>query len=34
VCGDAGQNAFAGDAGGCIGFPHGFDVLDRFDYSR
>jgi hypothetical protein len=34
VCGDVGHNAFAGNTGGCIDFPHGSDVLDRFDYSR
>lgn len=34
VCGNAGDNAFAGRAGGCINFPNGFDIGDRFDYSQ
>jgi carboxypeptidase C (cathepsin A) len=33
VCGDAGNNAFAGAAGGCIDFPTEFDRNDKFDYS-
>lgn len=32
VCGDAGVDAFAGAAGGCIAMP-GFDSNDDFDYS-
>lgn len=32
VCGDAGVDAFAGSAGGCISMP-GFDADDSFDYS-
>eukprot|EP00456_Euglypha_rotunda_P024475 TRINITY_DN20015_c0_g1_i4.p1 TRINITY_DN20015_c0_g1~~TRINITY_DN20015_c0_g1_i4.p1 ORF type:complete len:176 (-),score=18.00 TRINITY_DN20015_c0_g1_i4:73-600(-) len=32
VCGDAGNTAFAGNAGGCISLP-GFDSNDKFDYS-
>jgi pimeloyl-ACP methyl ester carboxylesterase len=32
VCGDAGQDAFAGNAGGCISMG-AFDATDRFDYS-
>jgi len=32
VCGDAGNAAFAGTAGGCIPLP-GFDANDTFDYS-
>lgn len=32
VCGDAGQDAFAGAAGGCISMG-AFDALDNFDYS-
>ena len=32
ICGEAGQNAFAGTAGGCIAMP-GFDSGDTFDYS-
>jgi len=32
VCGDAGNQAFAGTAGGCINLP-GFDANDKFDYS-
>jgi pimeloyl-ACP methyl ester carboxylesterase len=32
VCGDAGVDAFAGSAGGCISLP-GFDADDTFDYS-
>jgi len=32
VCGDAGQDAFAGSAGGCIGMGN-FDSRDNFDYS-
>ena len=32
VCGDAGNDAFAGAAGGCISLP-GFDAGDTFDYS-
>jgi len=32
VCGDAGQAAFAGNAGGCIPLA-GFDTNDKFDYS-
>mmetsp|Transcript_52363 Transcript_52363/g.103980 ORF Transcript_52363/g.103980 Transcript_52363/m.103980 type:complete len:490 (+) Transcript_52363:48-1517(+) len=32
ICGDAGYDAFAGSAGGCINLP-GFDSGDAFDYS-
>lgn len=32
ICGDAGEDAFAGNAGGCISLP-GFDREDTFDYS-
>ena len=32
VCGDAGQDAFAGSAGGCISMG-AFDAHDTFDYS-
>jgi cathepsin A (carboxypeptidase C) len=32
VCGDAGNDAFAGSAGGCIGMGN-FDSRDNFDYS-
>lgn len=32
VCGDAGVDAFAGSAGGCIGMGS-FDSRDSFDYS-
>jgi len=32
VCGDAGVDAFAGSAGGCISLPN-FDSNDSFDYS-
>jgi hypothetical protein len=32
VCGDAGQDAFAGTAGGCISMG-AFDARDSFDYS-
>eukprot|EP00604_Paraphysomonas_vestita_P001398 CAMPEP_0174819250 /NCGR_PEP_ID=MMETSP1107-20130205/2365_1 /TAXON_ID=36770 /ORGANISM="Paraphysomonas vestita, Strain GFlagA" /LENGTH=355 /DNA_ID=CAMNT_0016032385 /DNA_START=378 /DNA_END=1445 /DNA_ORIENTATION=+ len=32
VCGEAGVDAFADDAGGCISLP-GFDSNDSFDYS-
>lgn len=32
VCGDAGVDAFAGSAGGCISLPN-FDSRDSFDYS-
>eukprot|EP00602_Paraphysomonas_sp_CaronLab_P003485 CAMPEP_0185024182 /NCGR_PEP_ID=MMETSP1103-20130426/7145_1 /TAXON_ID=36769 /ORGANISM="Paraphysomonas bandaiensis, Strain Caron Lab Isolate" /LENGTH=392 /DNA_ID=CAMNT_0027557079 /DNA_START=270 /DNA_END=1448 /DNA_ORIENTATION=+ len=32
VCGDAGDDAFAGNAGGCINLPN-FDANDPFDYS-
>ena len=32
VCGDAGVDAFAGSAGGCINLPN-FDSRDNFDYS-
>jgi carboxypeptidase C (cathepsin A) len=33
ICGDAGYDAFAGAAGGCISMP-GFDAGDEFDYSK
>ncbi len=32
VCGEAGYDAFAGTAGGCITLA-GFDANDKFDYS-
>jgi len=32
ACGDAGNQAFAGNAGGCISLA-GFDTNDKFDYS-
>jgi len=32
ACGDAGNQAFSGSAGGCIDLP-GFDTNDKFDYS-
>ena len=32
ICGDAGKDAFAGSAGGCIGMG-AFDAQDSFDYS-
>jgi hypothetical protein len=32
VCGDAGNDAFAGNAGGCISMG-AFDSNDKFDYS-
>jgi carboxypeptidase C (cathepsin A) len=32
ICGDAGQDAFAGSAGGCISL-RSFDAYDKFDYS-
>jgi hypothetical protein len=32
ICGDAGKDAFAGNAGGCIGMG-AFDARDKFDYS-
>jgi len=32
ICGDAGDDAFSGSAGGCINVQP-FDVSDKFDYS-